>query len=194
MAFGVQNILRVYQPIETKPLFPNGRVAGLGDTTVFDLALCKVGQFTLGAGPLLVIPSASHPDLGDGKWQAGVAGSVVTERSWGLLGTIITYSHSFSGYGSRHPPTQVLGVEPLAHYNFKKGYYLRSSAIWNIDYGNHVSVIPIGFGAGKVTTLQNGVVMNVYIELQRSLHHTGTGSPTWQILTAATFQFPKTVR
>ena len=106
------------------------------------------------------------------------------------MGTIITYSHSFSGHGSRHPPTEVVGVQPLAHYNFNKGYYLRSSGIWNFDYGNHVSVIPIGFGAGKVSTLPSGIVMNLYVEPQRSVHHTGTGSPTWQILTAATFQFP----
>jgi hypothetical protein len=191
MVLGVQNIFRIYQPIDTVPLFPNGRDAGLGDTTVFDLALHKLKKFTFGAGALLVIPSASHADTGDGKWQAGVAGSVVTERSWGLLGTIITYSHSFSGYGASHPSTQVVGVQPLAHYNFKGGYYLRSSGIWNFDYGNHNSVVPIGFGAGKVSTLRSGIVMNLYVEPQRSVHHTGVGSPTWQILTAATFQFPR---
>jgi hypothetical protein len=187
---GVQNILRIYQPIFTEPLFPHGRDAGLGDTTVFDLVLHKLGNFTLGGGPLLVIPAASHSDMGDGKWQAGAAGSLVTERSWGLLGTIVTYSHSFSGYGSGRPSTQVVGVQPLAHYNFNRGYYLRSSGIWNIDYGDHTSVIPVGFGAGKVTRLRSGIVTNVYIESQRAVHHTGTGSPIWQILTAVTFQFP----
>ncbi len=194
MVSGVQNILRIYQPIFTEPLFPHGRDAGLGDTTVFDLALHKLdlhklGKFTVGGGPLLVIPAASHDDMGDGKWQAGVAGSVVTERSWGLLGTIITYSHSFSGYGSGRPSTQVIGVQPLAHYNFNYGYYLRSSGIWNIDYGDHTSVIPIGFGAGKVTRLRSGIITNVYIEFQRAVHHTGTGSPIWQILTAINLQF-----
>jgi hypothetical protein len=103
---------------------------------------------------------------------------VVTERSWGLLAAIITYSHSFSGYGSEHPPTQVAGVQPLAHYNFNKCYYLRSSGIWNIDHGNRVSLIPIGFGAGKVTLLRSGIVMNLYVEPQRWVHHTGSGSPT----------------
>jgi hypothetical protein len=112
--FGVQNIFRIYQPIYTKPLFPNGRNAGLGDTLVFDLALRKVEKFTLGAGPLIVIPAASHSNMGDGKWQAGVAGSVVTLRSWGLLAAIVTYSHSFSGYGSSRPATEVVGVQPLA--------------------------------------------------------------------------------
>jgi hypothetical protein len=187
---GVQNILRIYQPIFTEPLFfPYGRDAGLGDTTVFDLALHKVGKFTLSAGPLLIIPAASHSNMGDGKWQAGVAEGVITERSWGLVGAIITYSHSFSGYGSGRPSTQVLGVQPLAHYNFKHGYYLRSSGIWNFDYGDHSSVIPVGFGAGKVTRLKSGIVTNVYLEFQHAVHHTGIGSPIWQILIAVNLQF-----
>jgi hypothetical protein len=71
---GVQNILRIYQPIFTEPLLPHGRTAGLGDTTIFDLALHKLRKFTLGAGPLLVIPAANHENMGDGKWQAGLPG------------------------------------------------------------------------------------------------------------------------
>ena len=130
---------------------------------MFDLVLHKLGKFTVGAGPLLVIPSAGHSNMGDGKWQAGVAGSVVTNRSWGLVGTIITYSR----------------------------WYLRSSGIWNIEYGNHRSVIPIGFGIGKVTRLRSGIVMNLNIEPERAVHYTGPGQPIWQILTAATFQFPE---
>jgi hypothetical protein len=189
MVSGVQNILRIYQPIVTEPLFPHGRDAGFGDTTVFDLALHKQGKLTLGGGPVLVFPSASHDNMGDGKWQAGVAGSVVTETTWGLLATIVTYSHSFSGYGSGRPSTQVVGVQPLAHYNFNYGYYLRSSGIWNFDYGDHTSVIPIGFGAGKVTRLRSGIITNVYIEFQRAVHYTGTGSPIWEILTAINLQF-----
>jgi hypothetical protein len=189
MVSGVQNILRIYQPIVTNPLFPHGRDAGLGDTTVFDLALHKQGMLTLGGGPLLVVPSASHDNMGDGKFQAGVAGGVVMETSWGLLATIVTYSHSFSGYGSGRPSTQVVGVQPLAHYNFNYGYYLRSSGIWNFDYGDFTSVIPIGFGAGKVTRLRSGIITNMYIEFQRAVHYTGTGSPIWEILTAINLQF-----
>lgn len=188
--FGVQNIFRIYQPIETVPLLPNGRDAGLGDTTVYDLALRKVKRFTLGAGPLLVLPVASHKNLGDGKWQAGAAGVVVTVREWGLAGTVITYQHSFSGYGSR-PPAKSITVQPLVHYNFNKGYYLRSSGIWQLNYGNnHGKEIPIGLGIGKVWTLPNGTVMNFYVEPQHSVYRTGIGAPVWQILSAVTFQFP----
>jgi hypothetical protein len=69
---GVQNIFRIYQPIFIEPLFPHGRDAGLGDTLMFDLVLHKLGKFTVGAGPLLVIPSASHSNMGDGKWHFSI--------------------------------------------------------------------------------------------------------------------------
>ena len=37
------------------------------ETTVFDLALHKVGKFTLGGGPLLVIPAGSHSNIE--RWE-----------------------------------------------------------------------------------------------------------------------------
>src|SRR6202044_71213 len=40
--FGVDNIVRFYQPIVTDPLLPAGREAGLGDTTIYDLALHRM--------------------------------------------------------------------------------------------------------------------------------------------------------
>jgi hypothetical protein len=188
--FGIENILRLYQPIETAPLLPDGRDGGLGDTTLYDLALHRISRFTLGGGPLLVFPIASHKNLGDGKWQAGAAGIVVTERSWGLVGTVVTYQHSFSGYGSNRPTAELLTVQPLIHYNFHEGYYLRSSGLWNIDRDSHVNSIPIGFGPGKVWKLPGDSVMNLYAEPQYSVYRTGTGAPNWQILSGLSFQFP----
>lgn len=188
---GVQNIARIYQPIETEPLVPTGTAAGFGDMTVYDLALHKMDKFTVGAGPLLVLPVASHTNLGDGKWQAGAAVIAVTERSWGLMGSVVTYQHSFSGYGSSRPAAELVTVQPLIHYNFNHGYYLRSSGIWNLSFeAPHISEIPVGFGAGKVMKLRSGTVVNFYIEPQYSVYQNGNGSPKWQILTAVTFQFP----
>jgi hypothetical protein len=116
-----------------------------------------------------------------------------TEKKWGLVGAVITYQHSFSGYGLR-PRAELVTVGPLAHYNFNKGYYLRSSGIWNLNYGNHVSDIPVGFGAGKVTTLPSGIVMNLYVEPQYSIYHTGAGSPIWQVLIGLNFHLPNPSR
>jgi hypothetical protein len=74
--FGVQNSFRIYQPIATSPLFPDGRNAGFGDTTVYDLALHEVSStFTVGAGPLLVCRSRATKILALGNGQPVWLGS-----------------------------------------------------------------------------------------------------------------------
>ena len=52
---GVQNMFRVYAPIDSVP----GTGVGSGDWTVFDVVLHKVDRFEFGAGPLAVLPVAS---------------------------------------------------------------------------------------------------------------------------------------
>jgi hypothetical protein len=110
------------------------------------------------------------------------------------MGTVISHQHSFSGYGSNRRAAQLLSVHPLVHYNFHRGFYLRSSGIWNLENGTRVNEIPIGFGAGKVWKLPGGTVMNGYIEPQYSVYRSGTGAPIWQILTGISFQFSNRVQ
>jgi hypothetical protein len=107
--------------------------------------------------------------------------------------------------GPNRPASAVVNIQKLAHAG-QRIVCLRASVQQraarpphslrpSLSYLAHHSPIaspgvPVGFGAGKVTKLRSGIVMNVYVEPQRSVHHTGTGSPVWQILTAVTFQFP----
>lgn len=193
--FGIDNIFRAYQPIVTDPLFPAGREAGLGDTTIYDLALHKMNKLTVGAGPLLVLPVANHTNEGYRKWQAGGAVVAVTSGSWGLAGAVVTYQHSFAGDGSRRPTAELVTVQPQVYYNLPHGIYLRSSGIWNINFdAPHVSEIPLGSGVGKVMKLQYGTTMNFYVEPQYSLYQHGNGSPKWQILTGLNILLPNKQR
>jgi hypothetical protein len=197
--FGVDNIVRVYQSVVTDPLFPSGREAGLGDTTIYDLALHRMSgrlkKLTVGAGPLLVLPTANHANEGDGKWQAGGSVVAVTTGTWGFAGTDVTYQHSFAGEGPRRPTAELVTVQPKIYYNLPHGLYLRSTGIWNLNFdAPHVSEIPFGFGVGKATKSQNGTVMNFYLEPQYSLYQHGNGSPRWQILTGVNILFPNKQR
>ena len=186
---GLHQFVRTILPINTPVSTQSGPTAGVGDLTVYDLVLSKVHGITIGVGPLIAAPTARSEAYGSGKWQAGAAGIVLKPFNWGLLGVLINYQHSFSG-NSSSPVGQVTTAQPIAHYNFHHGFYLRSTGVWTFNSFTHVQYIPLGFGAGKVWKRSNGDIVNFYIEPQYSVYHTGVASPKWQIFAGATFKFP----
>jgi hypothetical protein len=164
--FGLPQLIRFTLPVATSPQVPNGYVTGIGDLTLIDLfVLPKVGDMTLAAGPVLVIPTANEDELGSGKWQAGAAGVVVAPQSWGLLGGLVTYQVSFAGSDLRED-VNLLTVQPIVNINLDQGFYLRSTATWNFNMESGASYIPFGFGVGKVFQLEKGITMNAFIEPQ----------------------------
>ena len=187
--FGLHQFVRTILPINTPVSMQGGPTAGVGDLTVYDLVLSKVHGITIGVGPLIAAPTARSEAYGSGKWQAGAAGIVLKPFDWGLLGVLINYQHSFSG-NSSSPVGQVTTIQPIAHYNFHHGFYLRSTGVWTFNSFTHVQYIPLGFGAGKVWKHSNGDIVNFYIEPQYSVYHTGLASPRWLIFAGATFKFP----
>jgi hypothetical protein len=84
-------------------------------------------------------------------------------------------------------------LQPIVYYNLDQGYYLRSSAIMRFDTYSHTSVIPVGFGAGKVIQLAGGYTLNAYVEAQPSVYSAGVGAPRFQVFTGIQIQFPVSV-
>jgi hypothetical protein len=99
-------------------------------------------------------------------------GVILAPQSWGLLGMLATYQHTLWGAGS-----ELTTVQPIAFYNIKDGYYLRSSAIMTFDTYGHTTTILVGFGGGKVFKLDGGYVLNVFAEAQPSIYRAGKGGP-----------------
>ncbi len=187
-AFGLPQLVRVTLPIFTNPTFPSGNASGLGDFSVYDLFILPIEGITVSVGPVLVAPTATSPDTGAGKWQAGAATFVVAEHQWGLTAGLLTYQHSFAGDPSR-PVAATLTAQPILTYNLPEAFYLRSSGIWSFNMGGvrHTSVIPAGFGIGKVWTLGK-LTLNLFAEPQYSVVRSGVGVPTWQIFAGFNIQ------
>jgi hypothetical protein len=186
--FGLPQLLRVTLPILTNPTVPSGYASGLGDFSVYDLFILPVHGITVSIGPALTAPSATSPDTGTGKWQAGAASLVVDQHPWGLTAGLLTYQHSFAGDPSR-PVAASLTAQPILTYNLPEAFYLRSTGIWSFNMGgaHHTSVIPIGFGAGKVWTAGR-LTFNLFAEPQYSVIHSGAGVPVWQIFAGFNLQ------
>jgi len=186
-AFGIPQLIRFTLPVVTSPTFA-GHETGLGDLTLIDFAVFPLNQsLLLGAGPLLVAPTATATSSGAGKWQAGLAGVVVSPQDWGLAAALVTYQHSFAG-DTRHV-AELVTFQPIVTYNLPQGFYLRSSGVWTFDRGNHNSYVPVGLGAGKVWTYGAGNNINAFVEPQITTFRSGVGVPTWQIFAGVNFQF-----
>jgi hypothetical protein len=188
-AFGSRQIVRTILPINTTASVQGGPNTGVGDLTVYDFLLFQEHGTALGTGPLIAAPTAKGEAYGSAKWQAGAAGIVIAPHNWGLLAVLATYQHSFSG-NSSSPAGQLTSVQPFFIDNFPRGFYFRSSGVWTFDTFHHAQNIPLGSGIGKVWTSVHGDIVNLYIEPQYSVYHSGVGSPKWQVFAGVTVKFP----
>ena len=186
--FGTDQLVRLTVPVETLPQNSGTSTTGFSNFEAFDLTLIPTNVATFGVGPLLVAPTAGNSALGTDKWQAGAAGVAVMPRKWGLFAQVLTYQHSFGGEHNRGS-TSVMTYQPILTYNLPDDFYLRSSGLMSFDFERHSTVVPIGLGAGKVWQLSPKVRLNVFVEPQYSVIHSGLGVPLLQIYTGAVFQF-----
>jgi hypothetical protein len=148
-------ITRTIVPVISQPpLFAgDDRENGLGDITFTAfLSPAAPGSLIWGAGPVLLLPSATDEKLGTERWGAGPSAVALTIRGPWLFGVLANHIWSFAGDGDRDDVNQTL-IQPFINYNFPGGWFLTSSPIitanWESDNDQRWTV-PLGGGAGKL--------------------------------------------
>lgn len=188
--FGIPQLLRATLPIATTPnIQPVGRTTNMGDLNLFDVAIFKAGGLELGIGPQLTAPTAANDRTGTGKWQGGVAALAVAPQSWGLIGGLVTWQHSFAGSSNRSTQNN-LQAQPFFMYNLANGWYLRSTATWTWDIQAGTHYIPVGFGTGRAWRDKAGTTYNFFAEPQFTVVREGAGVPHFQLFVGFNMQFP----
>jgi hypothetical protein len=169
-----------------------GSASGLGDTN-YSLYLSPVeyGKVIWGAGPSLMMPSASDDQLGSGKWSAGIAGVALSPAKWGSMGILARQLWSFTGDSDRADVNQTL-IEPFVNYNFDKGWFLLTDLVVTANWeapSNQTWTVPLGGGVGRVYKIGNQAVNNrleVYYNVERP-----DSAPEWTSSFTFSFLFPK---
>ena len=187
----------VYQPTVSQPLTPGGQSVnqgayGFGDLNPsFFLSPAKPGKIIWGAGPAFVLPTATNPVLGQGKWSIGPSIVVLTQPGHWTLGALVNNVWSFAGQSSR-PDVNQMTFQYFINYNLKKGWFITwqptLTANWEADNGGRW-LVPLGGGIGRIMKLGFQPVSLTAQVYGNAVHPPGA-SP-WGLRLQIAFLFPK---
>ena len=148
-------ISRTIAPLISQPAFreDQDREFGLGDIQqALFLSPRRPGRFIWGAGPTLLLDTATDDRLGTGKWSAGPSAVGLTIQPPWVFGALVQNIWSFAGDSDRDEVNQFL-LQYFVNYNLPNGWYLTSSPIvtanWEADSDNTWTV-PFGGGVGRL--------------------------------------------
>jgi hypothetical protein len=165
-----------------------GGVTGLGDLRLANIAVFDVGQSILwGVGGTLVFPTASMPETGQGKWQAGPAAAIaIAPENW-LLGVLAQNPISFAGDPNR-PAVNALYLTPFAVYQLGRGWFIRSQPQLIFNWKSGRQVVPLDLGVGRVFTIGRQNV-NLFVEPFWNISHDGP-APRYGITFGMSLLYP----
>lgn len=187
-------ITRTIFPVTTQPEFfsESGSTTGLGDVnfTAF-VSPAKPGKFIWGAGPAIILPTATDETLGSGKWSAGPSLVGLTIQGPWVAGLLVSQVWSFAGQSDRGDVNFFL-AQYFVNYNMDHGWYLVSAPIitsnWEASSGNQW-IVPFGAGAGKIFRIGKQPI-NFNTQAFYNAVKPDFG-PDWQWRVQLQFMFPK---
>jgi hypothetical protein len=192
--FGVSRstnlILRVILPLASQPGSGDARVNGVGDvvmTAFFSPA--KSGRFTWGAGPVVLLPTATTNALGSEKFGVGPSAVVLTQPGPWTIGLLFNHIWSTSGANDREDVNSTF-LQPFVNFNLGNGLAVgavfEATANWNAD--EHWTA-PLVFTVSKVARLGNRPVN--FVAGAGPTIASPEGGSTWRFRVMAVFLFPR---
>jgi hypothetical protein len=166
---------------------------GLGDLnpTLF-LSPAHPGKIIWGVGPAFVLPTATDPTLGQGKWSIGPSFVVLAQPGHWSLGLLANNVWSFAGESNRPSVNQFL-AQYFVNYNLSGGWYLTSAPIitanWAAAQSKNVWTVPFGAGIGRITKVGFQPI-NLQVSAYGNVAYPAGTSP-WGIRLQLAFLFPQ---
>jgi hypothetical protein len=181
----------VYQPDIS---VPTGGANGLGDLNPsFFLSPTRPGKLIWGVGPTFLLPTATDPTLGQGKWAAGPSIVLLVQPEHWTIGFLSNNVWSIGGEKDRPEVNQFL-TQYFITYNMNNGWFFTESPILTADWIGPVHnrwLVPFGGGFGKISRFGSQPYVwqvNVYYNLIRPQD---IPSPKWQVRLQVALLYPK---
>jgi hypothetical protein len=187
-------ITRTIVPIISQPgvdALDIDRENGLGDTTFTAFLSPKnSGKLIWGAGPVILLPTATDDRLGSDKWGIGPSAVFLTMQGHWVIGSLFSNVWSFAGSGDDN--VNMFTWQYFINYNLPDGWYLTTSPIitanWEADSDNTWTV-PFGGGGGKIFRIGKQP-MNAQVQALYNVEKPEFGAD-WTLRLQLQFLFPK---
>lgn len=187
-------ISRIILPVTWQPYLDreSGGKFGLGDISpTFFLSPKNPGSIIWGAGPALLLPTATDKIIGQEKFAAGPSAVVLAQPGNWTVGALVSNVWSVAGASSRDSINR-MSLQYFLSYNLPNDWYVSAAPIMSADWRASSSdrwLVPVGGGFGKLVMIGNSPVdfsASAYNNVIRP-----TGAPSWQMNLQVTLLFPK---
>lgn len=125
---------------------------GVGNTLLnFLVSPKQPGKLVWGAGPAVVLPTRSEPELGSNRAGLGPSGVLFYAHDAWSVGAVAQNVWSLGGSGRNE--VNEFGLQYIFNYNLADGWYLYSNATITADWevsSDERWTVPLGGGFGKV--------------------------------------------
>lgn len=183
-------ILRVIMPLTSQPGTDEARLNGLGDIVMSAFfSPSKPGRVIWGAGPVVLLPTATASALGSEKFGIGPTVVALAQPGKWTIGALANQIWSTSGAKDRDDVNSTF-VQPFANYNLGNGLavgaVMEATANWEAD---ETWTAPLLFTVSKVTVLGKRPV-NLTVGAGPMVASPDAGA-SWRFRMAAVFLFPR---
>jgi hypothetical protein len=164
---------------------------GLGDITEslwLSPANSGVEGLTWGIGPQFLLPTATDPMLGTGKYGIGPTGLIVIQQGKLTAGALINQMWSVAGDPSR-PDINQLFVQPFITYALPEGQSIGANLEASYDWNAAQWTVPLNVTYSKVFTA--GTQPMSFSVGARKYLAKPIGGPDWGVRAGLTFLFPQ---
>jgi hypothetical protein len=165
---------------------------GFGDLNPsFFLSPAKPHKIIWGVAAAIILPTATTPVLGQGKWSMGPSVVALAQPGKWTVGAFVNDVFSFAGQSSRADVNQML-FQYFINYNLNKGWFLTwqptPTANWEATGGGRW-VVPFGGGVGRIMKVGFQLVSLTAQVYGIAVHP--PGASLWGLRLQIAFLFPK---
>jgi len=171
-------------------IFPHDTF-GLGDTQeslFFSPSAANPDGIVWGIGPIFLLPTASDPVFGTGKWGIGPTGIFLVQQEKLTVGILANQIWSVAGDPARADVNQ-LYVQPFVSYALPEGQSVTANLEASYDWNANQWTVPLNLTYSKVFTIGTQPVSGS-LGIRKYLAAPPDG-PDWGARAGLSFLFPQ---